>query len=92
MARHATTTLVGELLSEFVEDQVRRAPRQPFGMGDLKQALTGMLGEAGILIELRPADDPWISAWLDQHPLLQRQPAGTGTWKPGLNRALLRRA
>ena len=92
MARDATTTLVGALLSEFVEDQVRRAPQQPFGIGDLKQALAGMLGEAGILIDLRPTDDPWISAWLDEHPLLQRQPAGTGTWKPGFNKAVLRRA
>ena len=86
MAQDARTTLVGELLSEFIEDRVRQAPQQAFGIRDVKQSLAGMLDDAGLLIELHSADDSWISASLDEHPLLLRQPASAATWKPGLNK------
>jgi hypothetical protein len=92
MAQDARTTFISELLSEFVEDYVRRAPQNPFGIKDVKQGLAGMLDDAGLLIELHPADDSWISASLDVHPLLLRQSANTATWKPGLNKSALRHA
>jgi hypothetical protein len=92
MAQDARTTLVGELLSEFIEDRVRQAPQQAFGMWDVKQSLAGMLGDAGMLIELRPADERWISASLDRHPLLLRQSVSAATWKPGLNKGAVAHA
>lgn len=92
MARDARTTLVGELLSEFVEDHVRRAPQQAFGLRDVKQSLKGMFEDAGMLIDLLPSDDHWISSSLDVHPLLLRQSASAATWKPGLNKSALAHA
>ncbi len=90
MARDARSTFISELLSEFVEDHVRRAPQYAFGIRDVKQGLAGMLNDAGLVIELHSADDSWISASLDEHPLLLRQPASAATWKPGLNKGGLR--
>ncbi len=85
MALDARTTMVLELLFEFVEDHVRQAPDRPFGIGDLKQSVGIMLREADISIDLWASDDQWVSDWLDRHPLLLRQPSGRAAWKPGLN-------
>ncbi len=87
MAQHARSTLVGELTSEFVEDHIGRAPQQAFGTRDVRQSLAGMLEDAGMLIELSPADERWISASLDIHPLLLRQSVCAATRKPWLNKS-----
>jgi hypothetical protein len=87
MAREARSTFISELLSEFVEDHVRRAPQYAFGIRDVKQGLAGMLDDAGLLIELHSADDSWISASLDIHPLLLRQSVCAATRKPWLNKS-----
>ena len=84
--------LVLELMSEFVEDHIKQAPQQAFGMRDVKQSLAGMLEDAGMLIELGLADERWISASLDRHPLLLRQSVSAATWKPGLNKGAVAHA
>ena len=80
-----------ELLAEFVEERVRQSPTKTFGMEDVTRAIGSLALETGI-IELKHDDPKWISNWLDQHPLLRKAKAGTaGIWKPGFNRAALRR-
>jgi hypothetical protein len=52
-----------------------------------------MLRDAGDTVDLKAGDDPWIAQWLDQHPFLIRAKTGSpGQWKPGLNKAALKRA
>jgi len=92
MGSDARTTIVLELAAEFVEEHVRTRSAQPFGLAEVKQSLNTMLQEAGVAIALQPADDGWLSDWLDHHPLLPKQGSGPArAWKPGLNTGALRR-
>ena len=91
MASDARTKIVLELAAEFVEDHVRTRSAQPFGMTEVKRSLDTMLQEAEVAVELRSADEPWLSDWLDRHPLLLKQGSGPArAWKPGLNTGALR--
>ena len=92
MGSDARTTIVLELAAEFVEEHVRTRSAQSFSLAEVKQSLNTMLQEAGVAIALLPADDGWLSDWLDRHPLLLKQGAGPArAWKPGLNTGALRR-
>jgi hypothetical protein len=83
--------MVLELMSEFVEDQVRQVPSRPFSLADLRQSLDLMLQDADLSGGLQARDDAWVSDWLDRHPLLRRDPSAA-SWKPGLNRGSLSHA
>ena len=92
MAQDARTQIVQELVSEFVEDRVRQAPDRSFGMGELKRSLGEMLKEADLPVDLRSADEAWMSDWLDRHPLLLREQANApAAWRPGFNKEALAR-
>ena len=91
MASDARTKIVLELAAEFVEDHVRTRSAQPFGMAEVKHSLGGMLQDAEVTVDLRSADDQWLTDWLDRHPFLLKQGSGTTQgWKPGLNSGALR--
>ncbi len=93
MAGDPHRIIVAELLTEFVEERVRQLPTRAFGVGDVTQAASTMLREAGVLATVRPTDEQWIATWLDQHPFLLKQKAGFGAlWKPGLNKGRTGRA
>jgi hypothetical protein len=52
-----------------------------------------MLREAGVLAAITSGDQKWIADWLDQHPFLLQQKAGTlAQWNPGLNKGGLKGA
>jgi len=88
-----STTIVSELVAEFVEERVRQHPTKPFRLDDLKRAVAALLRDAGDATNLKAADDGWIVDWLDRHPFLIKQQSGAGgEWKPGLNKAALKRA
>ncbi len=92
MGSDARTKIVLELAAEFVEEHVRTRSAQPFNLAEVKQSLNTMLQEAGVAIALQPADDGWLSDWLDRHPLLLKQGSGPArAWKPGLNTSSARR-
>jgi hypothetical protein len=91
MAGDPRRTIVAELVTEFVEERVRHLPIATFSMDDVTQAITVMLREAGVLSAITPGDEMWIADWLDQHPFLLQQKAGSAAqWKPGLNKGGLR--
>jgi hypothetical protein len=93
VARHTTATIVSELVAEFVEERVRQHPTKAFRLDDLKGALAVMLRDAGDAADWKATDDGWIIDWLDRHPFLIRGKSGAGSeWKPGLNKAALKRA
>jgi hypothetical protein len=94
VAKHTTATIVSELVAEFVEERVRQHPTKAFRLDDLKRALAALLRDAGETADLRASDDGWIIDWLDRHPFLIRSPdiRSAGEWKPGLNKAALKRA
>jgi len=93
VAKHTTATIVSELVAEFVEERVRQHPTKAFRLDDLKRALAALLRDAGETADLRASDDGWIIDWLDRHPFLIRShAAAAGEWKPGLNKAALKRA
>jgi hypothetical protein len=96
VARHTTATIVSELVAEFVEERVRQHPTKAFRLDDLKRALAALLRDAGEATDLKVSDDGWIIDWLDRHPFLIRTQAvkagAGGEWKPGLNKAALKRA
>jgi hypothetical protein len=93
VAKHTTATIVSELVAEFVEERVRQHPTKAFRLDDLKGALAAMLRDAGDAAEWKATDDSWIIDWLDRHPFLIRGKAGAASeWKPGLNKAALKRA
>jgi hypothetical protein len=86
VAADARSRIVAELAAEYVEERVRHRAAEPFHIDDLKLALVAMMREADTPIALKPSDDPWLAAWLDQHPFLLRARAGSNiAWKPGLN-------
>jgi hypothetical protein len=88
-----TATIVSELVAEFVEERVRQHPTKSFRLDDLKRAVAALLRDAGEATDLKTSDDGWIVDWLDRHPFLIRQQSGAaGEWKPGLNKAALKRA
>ncbi len=92
MTGDARTKIVLELAAEFVEDHVRTRGAQPFGLDEVKRSLRTMLQEAEVALDLKPTDDQWLSDWLDQHPLLLRQPAGSASvWRAGINTSALKR-
>jgi len=91
MGSDARTKIVLELAAELVEEHVRTRSAQPFSLAEVKQSLNTMLQEAVVAIALQPADDGWLSDWLDRHPLLLKQGSGPArAWKPGLNTGALR--
>jgi hypothetical protein len=92
MATDARAKIVAELLAEFVEERVRQWPKKPFGLSDVTRALGTMLRDSDTAIELKRADEPRLSDWLDQHPFLRRAASGSsGQWTPGLNKQALRK-
>jgi hypothetical protein len=87
MAGDPRQTIVAELVTEFVEERVRHSPLDAFSIGDVTSAVTAMLREASVLAAIEPDDEKWIADWLDQHPFLLQQNAGsTAQWRPGLNK------
>ncbi len=92
MGADARAKIVLELAAEFVEDHVRTRSAQPFGMAEVKRSLGTMLQEADVALDLRSADEQWLSDWLDRHPFLLKQGSGPArAWKPGLNTGAVRR-
>lgn len=91
MAGDARTTIVSELVSEFVEERVRQHPSKAFDLAAVRAALAASLKEADSGVALKPADDALIAAILDRHPFV----VGTGSgakraWKPGLDKAAVK--
>ncbi len=93
MPDDARTKIMLELAAEFVEEHVRERSAEPFSMVEVKRSLGTMLREANVAVDLRSADDQWLSNWLDQHPFLLKQRTGSAlAWKPGFNIGAVRRS
>lgn len=91
MPGDARTTIVSELVSEFVEERVRQHPGKAFDLAAVRKAIAASLKDADAGVALAPADDALIAGLLDRHPFV----VGTGSgakrvWKPGLDKAAVK--
>ena len=81
------TTIIAELLQDYVEERVRQFPTQSFDLDAVKRTLREPLREAQAGFDLGPGHDREIAAFLDQHPFLMRAGKGPApSWKPGLRK------
>ena len=93
MSAGAKSTIVLELVAEFVEERVRHCPGRPFDLGDATRAVHAALREAGHPTALGPRDKSVVANSLNQHPFLLRSQTGpVATWTPGLKKRNLRPA
>ncbi len=91
MTSHRKSTMVGELLADYVEERVRQFPSAAFDLAGVKRSLNGVLKEGQAGFDLGAADDRALATLLDQHPFLLRASQGPAlAWKPGLDKARMR--
>ena len=87
MAASLRSSMIAELLTDYVEERVRQFPKAVFDLAGVKRSLSAVLidGQAGF--DLVPGDDRVLTSMLDQHPFLVRAGNGPGlSWRPGLDR------
>ncbi|MBX9738819.1 MAG: hypothetical protein K2X62_02040 [Beijerinckiaceae bacterium] len=82
--------MLDALTAEFVEERVRQNPKKSFDLVEASRALSEMLAEAGEKAAFSARDLETITALLDRHPFVLRQPGAKPSWKPGLDRAQIK--
>lgn len=82
-----SSTLLDELVSEFIEERVRRHPRAIFDLDMAVKEVSAMLTEAGEKPVAAAPERARIEALLEKHPFLTREPGKSPRWKPGLDLA-----
>ncbi|MDB5651391.1 MAG: hypothetical protein JWL62_2911 [Hyphomicrobiales bacterium] len=83
-------SLLSELVAEYAEERVRQFPGKSFDLEEASRALAAMVAETGEKVTFSQADTGKITALLEGHPFLVRQPGARASWKPGLDRAQLK--
>ena len=82
------STMLAELLADYVEERVRQFPKATFDLAGTKRSLNAVLKEGQAGFDLGAGDDRVLTNMLDRHPFLLRASNGPVlTWKPGLDRA-----
>lgn len=88
MPPRAKTSILSELVQEFVEERVRGFPGEAFDLAGARDAVRAALRDSGEpSLEREPVADAKLTELLDRHPFLIRA-AGKGppAWKPGLKK------
>lgn len=83
--------MLNELVAEFVEERVRGQPRKAFDLEEARKAISAMVAETGERVNFTQGDLDRMSALLEGHPFLVRVPGSRPSWKPGLDRAQLKK-
>jgi len=82
------STMLAELLADYVEERVRQFPHAPFELAGVRCSLNAALKEGQAGFDLGAGDDRVLTNMLDRHPFLKRASSGPVlAWRPGLDRA-----
>ena len=92
MGREARAQMIAELVDDYVEERVRQFPTQAFDVAAVRRALQEALKDGDAGFDLGPGDDKALGQLLDRHPFLTRVPGSAPAWKPGLDKAAMKRA
>ena len=88
MTGHPKSTMIAELLADYVEERVRQFPKATFDLAGTKRSLNAALKEGQAGFDLGAGDDRVLTNMLDRHPfLLQASSGPVLAWRPGLDRA-----
>ncbi len=87
MTASPRSSMIAELLTDYVEERVRQFPKAVFDLAGVKRSLSAVLKDGQAGFDLVAGDDRVLTSLLDQHPFLVRAGNGPGlSWRPGLDR------